>query len=430
MGFDINNSVAKQLTLQDLTSGLDKVKDKKKIDRITQIFNKYNTNNDAGSAGKLDIDEQVSIMNAYHKADGDNDGHINRKSLRNAGFKGEYKAYRDFMEAYQKAVGESVNTYELKFKDDTIDGKAFTQTSATQAGETVTVKHEYINMDGEPQKLKSTYSGDDGIVSYNPKGQMLRQAIDDQFGERTVLKYNQYDSDAANAKPGVISVRTGDITQTLNLQEDGTYLDNTDNSYYRLNNKMLLDEFKVDDKNRVTSEVWGEHSFEYTYANDDTHPFFINVDGGENSSTGKTYDYSGKENIYSTGSGESREYYKFDAEKRTFTKTEAPKPDVVKPKRPTERHRISMTKGWKDQKVNPDDAQTAKFNGMSTAQEVLDELMSGKFKSADYNPESLLADLIKNNPSVFNKDGVIYSDAIWQNLDFPEDLTAYNEFRS
>lgn len=424
MGFDINNNVSgKKVTLQQLTAGLDEVKDKKKIDRITQIFNKYNTNVEGRSADALDIDEQVSIMNDYHKADAKGDNHVNRSSLRKAGFKGEYKAYRDFMEAYQNALGETQNTYDLTFKDDTIDGEAFTQTTATQAGETVTVKHEYINMAGEQRKLKSTYSGEDGTVSYSPKGQLLRQVIDDQFGDRTVLKYAQYDSDAKGAKPGVITVIKGDTRQTLNRQDDGTYLDNTDNSHYRLNNKMLLDEFKVDDKNRVTSEVWGEHSFEYSYANDDTQPFFIDVDGGENSSTGKTYDYSGKENIYSTGSGEAREYYTFDAEKREFTPTEAPKPKIEKQARPTQRHMIRMTAGWKNQKVKPDEDTITRLNSMLTADEVLAELI--KDKGDGINQETLRADLIKNNPSVFNQDGVIYSDARWNRLDFPKDLSAY-----
>ena len=42
MGFEIdNNIIGKKVTLEQLTAGLDQVKDKKKIERIKQILNKY-----------------------------------------------------------------------------------------------------------------------------------------------------------------------------------------------------------------------------------------------------------------------------------------------------------------------------------------------------------------------------------------------------
>ena len=81
-----------------------------------------------------------------------------------------------------------------------------------------------------------------------------------------------------------------------------------------------------------------------------------------------------------------------------------------------------MTEGWKNQKVKLNEETTAKFNAMSTANEVLAELIKDK---DGINQEALLADLIRNNPSVFDNEGVIYSDAIWDRLDFPKDLHNY-----
>ena len=48
-----------------------------------------------------------------------------------------------------------------------------------------------------------------------------------------------------------------------------------------------------------------------------------------------------------------------------------------------------------------------------------------RFKEANLNDKSLLADLIHNNPSMFDKDGNVYADAKWEKLDFPTDLSKY-----
>lgn len=412
MTFKIGDTVSKKITLEQLTAGLDPAKDKKKIDRITQIFNKYNTNVEGRSADALDMDEQVSIMNAYHKADGDNDNHVSRRSLRKAGFAGEYKAYRDFMAAYQKAVGETQNTYDLTFEDGTVDGEAFTQTTATQAGENLTVQHEYVNS----QKLKSTYDGAEGTVSYSPKGQLLQQTIDG-----ATIKYRQYDSEAKNAAPGIILVSSGEGQQRLELQEDGTYMDKTDNSHYRLNDKKLLDQFTVDDKNRITAEVDGDNVFQYTYEDDAQEPSTITL----NANTDGQMVFTRENDLYVLQNGDKKEYFTFDAEQRVFTETEAPKPVIKKQARPTQRHLIKMTAGWKNQKVKPDEDMTAKFNSMSSAQEVLAELVKGHEGNLDQ--ETLLADLIKNNPSMFDSDGKIYSNALWDRLDFPKNLASYEK---
>ena len=422
MGFKIdNNTIGKKVTLEQLTAGLDQVKDKKKIDRITQIFNKYNTNTQKNSADALDMDEQIALMNDLHKADGDGkaedfDSKVSKRGLKKAGFAGEYKAYRDFIEAYQKAVGDTQNTYDLNFKDGTLEGQQYIETTAKRSGtvdgQEYTEQHQYI----DNQKAKSTYQNADRTISYSPKGQLLQQTVDG-----TTIKYRQYDSDAKNAKPGVITVRQGDSVMTVKLKEDGTYLNSADNSHYRLNQKGLLDEFTVDDKNRVTSEVWGENLFDYAYEGDNTKPSEITLNKG--TQTEKQYILDGE--LYTSQNGENKEYFTFDSEKREFTQTEAPqpiKPAVQKQTRPTQRHFIKMTEGWKNQKVKPNKETTAKFNAMSTANEVLAELIKDK---DGINQETLLVDLIRNNPSVFNDKGVIYSDARWNRLDFPKDLSRY-----
>ena len=156
MGFEIdNNIIGKKVTLEQLTAGLDQVKDKKKIDRITQIFNKYNTNTQKNSADALDMDEQIALMNDLHKADGDGkaedfDSKVSKRGLKKAGFAGEYKAYRDFIEAYQKVIGqENKKSYDLQFKDGTIDGQQYIETTAKQGymrdGNQITEQHQYIN---------------------------------------------------------------------------------------------------------------------------------------------------------------------------------------------------------------------------------------------------------------------------------------------
>ena len=146
MGFEVGNNVNKKISLEQLTNGLDPVKDKKKIDRITQIFDKYNTNAEGNSEKILDLDEQVSIMSDYHKTDKNNDGQISRKEIRQAGFAGEYKAYRDFMEAYQNALGEEESKkFELTINDETIDGQPYSDIKASQNatvnGDEVLIQH-------------------------------------------------------------------------------------------------------------------------------------------------------------------------------------------------------------------------------------------------------------------------------------------------
>lgn len=351
-----NNAVSKRVTLEQLTAGLDQVKDKKKIDRITLIFNKYNTNIQKGSAEALDIDEQVALMNDLHKADGnagDFDGKVSRRGLKKAGFTGEYKAYRDFMEAYQKAVGETQNTYDLNFKDDTIDGKQIIETTAkrsdTVGGQDFTEQHQYINN----QKARLTYQTADGTFSYDPQGHLTRQTTADN---QTIM-YQAYTSDAKNASAGRIVVRDADNNRTtFELQEDGTYMNKDDNSLYKLNDKAIPEKYTPPEPPKEPPAP------------------------------------------------------------------EPVEPTIQKQARPTQRHLIKMTDGWKNQRVKPDEEMTAKFNSMSTAGEILAELVKDK---DGINQETLRADLIKNNPSVFNSDGIIYSDARWERLDFPSNLSRY-----
>ena len=85
-----------------------------------------------------------------------------------------------------------------------------------------------------------------------------------------------------------------------------------------------------------------------------------------------------------------------------------------------------MTNGWRGQRQKLDNEMVSKINSMYTASEVLAELLkSDEYKGANVDEARLCADLIYNNPSMFDKDGNIYSDANWSRLDFPRNLTAY-----
>ena len=421
MGFEISNNISKKLTLEQLTQGLDKVKDRKKIDRITFIFNKYNTNNEGVSADALDVDEQVSLMNDYHNADGNNDAHITRRGMRKSGIKGEYKAYKDFMEAYQKALYEvKSNTYDLSFKDDTTDGTKYTRITAAYTKENSAIKYQYINSDEGLTKVKTTYSFDNVTQVYNNKGLLIKQVAGN-----TAILYGQYDSETKDANPGIIMFSSDDGNwQTLKRQDDGTYLDTVYNEHYRLNSDKLY-EFEVDEQNRITSEYWGENSYDYTYEEDSKAPATVTVSNADGTKV-----YTREETLYTSKNGNDEEYFTFDAETRQFTKTEAPQQqDSVAPKttRPKKQSLIKMTAGWKNQRVNPDSNTIEEFNSMSEAKQVLDKLINGNEQTKDFkfDEEELLSDLIKNNPSVFNSEGIIYSDARWDRLDFPSDLSKY-----
>lgn len=419
-----DNTVSKKVTLEQLTAGLDPAKDKKKIDRITLIFNQYNTNTNGSSVDALDLDEQVALMNDLHRADGDGkgkdfDGKVSGKGLKKAGLAGEYKAYRDFIEAYQRSVASDVNTYNLTFKDETLDGTPFIETSAVQQGETTRTEFQYNNLSGSAARVLTTQSDTEGTRSFDPQGRLTRQVKDG-----TTVSYLQYDSDARNAKAGIITVseKVDDPVMTVKLQEDGTYLNEADNSHFRLNRTGFLDEFVIDDKNRVTNEIWGENSFNYTYDGENIEPSTVTINQGETDEV--VFNREGE--LYTSMNGEVKEYFQFDKKKRLFTQTDAPQPKeppVKKHSRPTTRTLIKMTAGWRNQRVKPDADMTAKFNAMSKADEVLTEL-TAKF-DGQLDTTKLLADLIKNNPSVFDANGIIYSDARWNRLDFPSDLTAY-----
>lgn len=429
MTFNIGDTaVSKNLTIEQLTAGLDKVKDSKKIKRITQIFNQYNTNTNGNSATTLDLDEQVALMNDLHRADSNGkgekfDGKISGRGLKKAELTGKYKAYKDFIEAYQKAVASDVNTYELTFKDATLDGTPFVETTAVQTGETVTVEHKYNNISGKTELSRTVITNEDGSFCTDPKGRLLRQTIGG-----VTIQYCGYTSDAKNAQAGIIVVNEQDSGErmTLKLQDDGTYLNEADQTHFRLDRLGIPNNFTVDDKNRITAEFWGDNLFDYTYEGEDTKPSSVTLNKGDEDEI--TFTREGE--LYTSMNNEVKEYYIFDTENRIFTQIEAPQPkqkEVEKPQRPTSRHYIKMTAGWKNQRVNPDETLIAQFNAMLQADEVLTELINRneQLKDKNLNREQLLADLIKNNPSVFDKDGIIYSNAKWDKLDFPQNLSSY-----
>ena len=86
-----------------------------------------------------------------------------------------------------------------------------------------------------------------------------------------------------------------------------------------------------------------------------------------------------------------------------------------------------MTNGWRNQRINKDGELSEQLNVLYSADEVLKKLLENneRFKDANLNDKSLLADLIHNNPSMFDKDGNVYADAKWEKLDFPTDLSKY-----
>lgn len=425
MTFKINNSVGKSVAIEQLIDGLDAKKDKEKIARIQQIFSHYNTDRAGASQYALGLKEQLSLLNDLHRADGDGkgkdfDGKVSSRGLKRAGLSGDYKAYQDFYEAYQKALGENENGYELTFDGDNLTAKRSDTLEGEQFEETMLYKNndKELHYEGKEVALGNMQERRDAF------GHLVRQTIDG-----TVLQYDNFDSDKRNAKAGIIKVtkQGEDVAQTLELQQDGTYLDKTDNSHYRLDKAGLPKKFAVDEQNRVTAEVWGENEFKYTYNDGNNAPASVTV--AKNGTEVKKYISEGE--LYTSMNGETKEYFTFDAEKRTFQKTDAPQPkQVEKQARPTgKRQLIRMTAGWKNQKIKPDAEMTAKFNAMSTADDVLDALLENVPNKENLNLERLKADLIRNNPSMFQQSsGAIYSDAKWDKLDFPKNnLTMYNK---
>lgn len=189
--------------------------------------------------------------------------------------------------------------------------------------------------------------------------------------------------------------------------------------------QKLTEEFVLDDKNRTTAEVFGDNQLDYTYAENETTPATITVTDNQNQQ--KVYNHE-KDLIYSSQNGDNKEYFNFTQATRSFTPTTAPKPD--KQERVSTGKKIRMYDSWRNQRQKLDDATKEKFNSMSTASEVLGDLinkpeyMSGG-KPIPFDKENLLKGLIYNNPSMFDKEGNIYSNADWSKLDFPKDLRAY-----
>ncbi len=105
------------------------------------------------------------------------------------------------------------------------------------------------------------------------------------------------------------------------------------------------------------------------------------------------------------------------------------KPEDVKPQEKTQR---TPVKKAVTQKVHvPDDwgrvpTSFRKGSGITEAKDAdgaLKALLDAKnIKATDVNAEKLKADLIKYNPSLFDKDGKLKADAKWDRLDLPDDI--------
>lgn len=87
--------------------------------------------------------------------------------------------------------------------------------------------------------------------------------------------------------------------------------------------------------------------------------------------------------------------------------------------KPQKIKKVSQPKAW--QKANPTEALEQLDVSDGTADKVLEKLMEVYGIEADkVQMDKLKADLIKYNPSIFDKDGNLYSDVEWGKLDFPK----------
>ena len=441
MSFGIgNNKISlNSVTLEDLTKGLDPQKDKKKIEQIKVAFDFFNK---PGADGKKDdslsYEEQIAMFNFMNKADGaafDRDGKITRSGLRHVakenGIEGtpKYKEYKSFIEAYQNAVAEMspADTAEITYgrnKDGEFAQAKFTDESGLR-------NEEIYTTDVENPKYNSGVKKDaqGNTFRYDDKARVIQQNVG---GVRT--QYVQFSGENADATPTI--VKQGGLTFNLdaNFDDAGLYISEEGGKIQaaRMNSAGSLVPVEMDDAGRITHETINEVGFSYTYEGENEDPSTIitskQVDGKTET---KTYTKEGE--LYSTGDAGNKQYSKFDYKTHEFTPAQSPepaKPEIVKPHY-QRGDRVHQTATWKNQRLGEEKAQKLGLNDLNTAEEALDKIISAdeNLKDKNINKAKLLADFIKNNPSVFvrsgESQGVIFSDAKWGRLDFPKDLSEY-----
>ena len=438
MGFGIssNNKFSyTSIKLEDLTKGLDPKKDKKKIEQIKVAFDFFNKPGVGGNDDGLDFSEQIAMLNYMNKADGDaneRDGKVTRRGLHHVakengiGDAPKYKELKSFMDAYQKAIMERdpSDTSEIDYV-------------RNKDGEFAEIK--YIDDNSVETSLYTTDVESPDMVSREYRvGSRVEKH--DQFG-RTVsikdngveTKYRQYGQGEQMYTPTVIEQNGKTYTLNANIDDVGLY--ESDDSFARMGNNGILEPVELDDSNRITKEIIYNREtgyndqYSFSYQGNADKPAVITVskpDEGE-----MVYNLEGE--LYTQGDAENKQYFNYDFKAHKFTPAEAPvaqKPEIVKPQY-QRGDRVHQTATWKNQRLGEEKAQKLGLNDLNTAEEALDKIISAdeNLKDKNINKEKLLADFIKNNPSVFvrsgESQGVIFSDAKWGRLDFPKDLSEY-----
>lgn len=430
MSFGVgNNKVGlKSVTLEDLTKGLDPKKDKKQIERIKIAFDYFNK---PGADGKKDdalsYEEQIAMLNFMNKADSaessKRDGKVTRKGLRQVrkqnGLENtpKYKEYKSFLEAYQKAVAEfeKDDVAEIEYVRDK-EGEYAQAKYSDNNGTTSEVYTSNVNS----AEYKS------GIFKDNKTGNSVRTDNKNRVVQQTVdgvtTRYIQFDSEKEDATPTVI--RQGGATYTL--QDNGFYKAET--AAARLNNKGTLEPVEIDNKNRLTKETFNNVEYSYTYNENETIPATITTKSAQGEPHSVQFTKEG--GLYTISSGRTKQYFTFDAEKHEFMPAMPPQKYILKPQY-SRNAKVHQTEIWRNQRLGAPKAQELGLNDLNTAEEVLDTIINAddNLKGKNINREQLLADFIKNNPSVFvqsgDSKGVLFSDAKWDRLDFPKNLTSY-----
>ena len=336
------------------------------------------------------------------------------------------EALKNCMDAYQKAIMERdpSDTSEIDYV-------------RNKDGEFAEIK--YIDDNSVETSLYTTDVESPDMVSREYRvGSRVEKH--DQFG-RTVsikdngveTKYRQYGQGEQMYTPTVIEQNGKTYTLNANIDDVGLY--ESDDSFARMGNNGILEPVELDDSNRITKEIIYNREtgyndqYSFSYQGNADKPAVITVskpDEGE-----MVYNLEGE--LYTQGDAENKQYFNYDFKAHKFTPAEAPvaqKPEIVKPQY-QRGDRVHQTATWKNQRLGEEKAQKLGLNDLNTAEEALDKIISAdeNLKDKNINKEKLLADFIKNNPSVFvrsgESQGVIFSDAKWGRLDFPKDLSEY-----
>lgn len=429
MSFSTNNNISSQgITLDKLINALGKNVSPKQRARITEIFNKYNTKNDDEI---LDMNEQIALLNDLHKADANGD--VSRKDLRKAGLTDGYKAYRDFIEAYNEVVNADTGKGSVDFSNDGT-------TNATFKGEAGQHVYHY-DKSGKYESADFT------------NGQGLNFRFDDKGRPSVVTEGNTtkrfvYSSDVETL-PDIISVSDGNAVPVKYIKytkigDAEYYLKPDTNEYYKLDSEHLTFSDEIyDAQGRVTQEKFDGKTYSYEYDDKGNRSKITVEKPSEGGLSEENPEYTLVNNddqgnqiakegflLYRQSKGGSiNKYYTFNPETREFTPATADQ--VNKPAKPEKHDKIKMTEGWRNQRFDLNETKREEFNKMLTAEDLLPKLLElrGVDGNFECNEAELLKDLIYYNPSIFNGEGRIYDKADWGRLDFPNKDTIEKKYK-